>query len=83
MNFKVVSMKGGFPPNIGGVITESLVRVQQRAQELARKTVGFVRGITPSRSGFMKSTVKHWNLRVYGRGGFVFWFGWQRGDYSG
>jgi len=83
MNFKVVSMKGGFPPNIGRIITESLVRVQQRAQRTASDTVGFVRGITPSRSGFMKSTVRYWNLRVYGRGGFAFWFGWRRGDYSG
>jgi len=83
MNFKVVSMKGGFPPDIGRIINESLARVQMRALGLARDTVGFVRGITPSRSGFMKSTVRHWNLRIYGRGGFVFWFGWRRGDYAG
>lgn len=83
MNFKVVSMKGGFPPDLGRIITESLARVQVRAQELANDTVRFVRGITPKRSGFMKSTVRYWNLRVYGRGGFVFWFGWRRGDYSG
>lgn len=83
MNFKVVSMKGGFPPNIGRIINESLARVQMRAQGLARDTVGFVRGVTPSRSGFMKSTVRYWNLRIYGRGGFVFWFGWRRGDYAG
>lgn len=83
MNFKVISMRGGFPPNIGAIINESLIRVQARAQRLARDTVGFVRGVTPSRSGFMKSTVRYWNLRIYGRGGFVFWFGWRRGDYAG
>lgn len=83
MNFKVVSMRGGFPPDLGKIITESLARVQVRAQRLARDTVGFVRGITPSRSGFMKSTVRYWNLRIYGRGGFVFWFGWRKGDYAG
>lgn len=83
MNFKVVSMKGGFPPDIGKILTDSLARVQARAQGLARDAVGFVRGITPSRTGFMKSTVRYWNLRIYGRGGFVFWFGWRKGDYSG
>jgi len=83
MNFKVVSMRGGFPPNISATLTESLVRVQARAKRLADATVGFVRGITPARSGYMKSTVRYWNFRVYGRGGFVFWFGWRRGDYGG
>ena len=83
MNFKVVSMKGGFPPDIGRIINESLAQVQMRAQGLARDVVGFVRGVTPSRSGFMKSTVRYWNLRIYGRGGFIFWFGWRRGDYAG
>lgn len=83
MNFKVVSMKGGFPPNIGGVLTESLARVGVRAKGLAEATVGFVRGISPSESGYMKATVRYWSLRVYGRGGFVFWFGWRRGDYAG
>ena len=31
----------------------------------------------------MKSTVRFWNFRVYGRGGFAFRFGWRRGDYGG
>jgi len=83
MNFKVVSMKGGFPPDIGGVIAEALARVQVRAKRVAEATVGFVRGITPSRTGYMRATVRYWNLRIYGRGGFAFWFGWRRGDYSG
>lgn len=83
MNFKVISMKGGFPPDIGTVLNESLARVQVKARGLAEATVGFVKGVTPIRSGFMRTTVRYWNLRIYGRGGFVFWFGWRRGDYAG
>ena len=83
MHIKIISMKGGFPPDIGRILTESLVRVQVRAKQLAEDTVGFVRGITPSRTGYMKATVKYWGLRVYGRGGIAFRFGWRKGDYAG
>jgi hypothetical protein len=83
MGINVVSMKGGFPPDLGKIVGDALVRVQQRAQALADATVGYVRGITPARTGYMRATVTSWSLRVYSRGGFVFWFGWRRGDYSG
>jgi len=76
-------MKGGFPPDVGGVLTASLVRTQIRAKELAESTVVFLQMITPIRSGFMQSAAKYWNLRTYSRGGFSFHFGWQKGDFSG
>lgn len=83
MHVRIISMRGGFPPNIGAVLNESLMRVQMRVRELAEATVGFVRGITPSRTGYMKSTVRYWGLRIYGRGGFAFRFGWRKMDYAG
>ena len=71
-----------FPPDIPGVLREALVETQSRAGRVAEETVTFLKGITPSGSGFMRSTVKYWSLRVYGRGCFSFWVGWRRADFA-
>lgn len=71
-----------FPPDIPGVLREAMVETQSRAGRVAEDTVTFLKGITPSRSGFMRSTVKYWSLRVYGRGCFSFWVGWRAGGYG-
>ena len=81
MNIKVIPTN--FPPDIGGVLEEALVETQRRAGRVAEETVTFLKGITPSRSGFMRSTVKYWSLRVYGRGCFSFWVGWRRSSFGG
>lgn len=83
MKIKVIPMKGGFPPDIGGVLTEALVETQREARFIAEKTAMYLQGITPSRTGFMRSTARHWDLKIYGRGSFAFWIGWRRRDYSG
>ena len=81
MNIKVIPKN--FPPDIPGVLREALVESQSRTKELAESTVGFLRGITPSRSGYMRSAARHWDLRFFGRGGFSFWVGWRRSDFTG
>lgn len=83
MQMRIISMKGGFPPDVGGVLTASLVRTQLRARALAEETVEFLQMLTPYRSGFMRSQVKYWNLRTYARGGFTFYFGWRKSDFAG
>jgi len=83
MNMRIVSMKGGFPPDVGGVLTASLTRTQLRAKEVAEETVDFLKMLVHSRSGFMQSQAKYWNFRTFSRGGFVFHFGWRKSDFAG
>lgn len=83
MNFRIISMKGGFPPDVGGVLTAALVQTQLRARALAEETVEFLQMLVHSRTGFMRSHAKYWNFRTYSRGGFMFYFGWQKSDFAG
>jgi len=71
-----------FPPDIPGVLREALVETQSRAGRVAEETVTFLRSITPSRSGYMRSAARHWDLRFFGRG-FSFWVGWKRSGFTG
>jgi len=81
MKIKVITKN--FPPDIPGAISESLVRTQAGASGVAERIVTYLRTISPSRRGYLRSTAKYWDLRFYGRGGFTFWVGWRRADFTG
>jgi len=80
MKIKVISKN--FPPDIPGAIEEALIENQSRARFIAKEIVIYLQGITPSMSGFMKSTVRFWDLKISGKG-FSFWVGWRRSSFGG
>jgi len=79
--FEGVSGKGSLPPRLDKVGEAALGFIQSRVRHIADKVVSYLQSITPVRSGFLRSNACYWGLRIYGRGGFVFWFGWRRRDF--
>lgn len=75
---------GGFPPPVDRSMNEALAIMRGWVVEIAAGAVRILRGFTPrGETGVLRGTVHYWNLRMYGRGGWVFRLGWRKMDFVG
>jgi len=79
--FRSISKPGAFPPRIDKSIEMGLSLIQLSATKIAEFSVTALKRITPSRTGFMRSNVRYWGLRLGSRGGFCFRLGWRKKDF--
>jgi len=80
--YRSFSAPGGFMPPVDKGLQNGLLLINANAEKIARFAAKELKKITPVKTGFMRSQVKYWSLRIYSAGGFAFRLGWRKRDFA-
>lgn len=69
------------PPRIDAAEMAFIHWITANSHFLMSKARGYLREVTPSHTGMMRSKVKTWGYRQYSRGGFRFNLGFRKQDF--